>query len=152
MSSRLVFPIVTVGAFLIPGITHAQLKDAQLADYEQWRLAQKGSVADPKAITTLPGFQIELVHVARPDEGSWISMAFDPKGRPWSSAAKDKGLMRLTLAGDHKTAATVETIENTLLECRGLLFAPRQVCMSTPITRGDCIVFGIRMPTTSTTR
>ena len=121
MSVRL-FLAVAIAALLPPSFGQAQLKDAQLADYEQWRLAQKGSVADPKTIMTLPGFQIELVHVARPEEGSWISLAFDPKGRA-VIGREDKGLLRLTLAGDHKKIATVETIENTLLECRGLLFA-----------------------------
>ena len=57
----------------------AQLKDARLADYEQWRLAQKsGAVADPASIVTLPGFKIELIRVARPDEG-WPGLDPDRK-------------------------------------------------------------------------
>ncbi|HLJ09793.1 MAG TPA: c-type cytochrome [Planctomycetaceae bacterium] len=105
------------------GSAFAQLSDARLADYEQWRMALKsGAVADPAAIATLPGFKIELVHVARPLEGSWISLTFDPRGRI-VIGREDKGLLRLTLAEDRKTVSQVETIDETLLECRGLLFA-----------------------------
>jgi putative heme-binding domain-containing protein len=105
------------------GSAFAQLKDARIADYEQWRLAQKsGAVADPAAIAVLPGFQIELVHVARPDEGSWISLAFDARGR-MVIGREEKGLLRLTLADDRRSVAGVEAIDDTLLECRGLLFA-----------------------------
>jgi putative heme-binding domain-containing protein len=103
--------------------TAAQLKDARVADYEQWRLAQKsGAVADPASIVTLPGFKIELIRLARPDEGSWISLAFDRRGRI-VIGREDKGLLRLTLAEDRRTVAQVETINDALLECRGLLFA-----------------------------
>jgi putative heme-binding domain-containing protein len=109
--------------WLVGGAAWAQLKDARLADYEQWRLAQKtGAVADPQNVSTLPGFKIELLHVARPNEGSWISLVFDPRGR-MVIGREDKGLVRLTLASDHRTVSQVETIEDTLLECRGLLFA-----------------------------
>jgi putative heme-binding domain-containing protein len=114
---------ISVLVLFAPTVAFGQLKDARVADYEQWRLAQKsGAVADPAAIAVLPGFQIELVHVARPEEGSWISLAFDPRGR-MVIGREDKGLIRLTLADDRRTVARVETIDDTLLECRGLLFA-----------------------------
>ena len=114
---------LTLCGLFTTGAAHAQLNDARIADYEQWRLAQKsGAVADPKTVTTLPGFKIDVVHVARPEEGSWISLAFDPRGR-MVIGREDKGLLRLTLAADRRTVSQVETIEDTLLECRGLLFA-----------------------------
>ena len=76
----------------------AQLKDATLADYDQWKLAlQQNGVASPVAISTLPGFKVEVVRVAEPNEGSWISLAFDSKGRA-IIGREDKGLLRLTLA------------------------------------------------------
>ena len=128
----------------------AQLKDTTLADYDQWRLAlQQNGVASPVAISALPGFKVEVVRVAEPNEGSWISLTFDSKGRA-IIGREDKGLLRLTLSNeapkkqsDAKPKATltltlspedggegtrvvvksVETIEDSLLECRGLLFA-----------------------------
>ena len=101
----------------------AQLRDARIEDYEQWRLALKsGGVADPAAISVPRGFEVRLVHLARPDEGSWISIAFDPRGRV-VIGREDKGLIRLALADGHRSIAGVETIDDSLLECRGLLFA-----------------------------
>ena len=128
----------------------AQLKDATLADYDQWKLAlQQNGVASPVAISTLPGFKVEVVRVAEPNEGSWISLAFDSKGRA-IVGREDKGLLRLTLEsvadrnkaeekpkepltltlspqgrgeGTRVRVKAIETIEDSLLECRGLLFA-----------------------------
>src|SRR5262245_22997907 len=101
----------------------AQLNDAKVDDYNQWKLAlQAGAVADPARLGVPAGFQVDLVHVAKPDEGSWISLAFDPQGR-LVVGREDKGLLRLTLSDDRRRVDRVETIENSLLECRGLLFA-----------------------------
>ena len=136
--------------FAISSTAFAQLKDATLADYDQWKLAlQQNGVASPVAISTLPGFKVEVVRVAEPNEGSWISLAFDSKGRA-VIGREDKGLLRLTLAkkddtnkkeekpkapltptlspedggeGARVTVKSIETIEDSLLECRGLLFA-----------------------------
>jgi len=114
---------VTLLGLATAQLASAQLKDARLADYEQWRLAQKsGAVADPATVSTLPGFKIDLVRIARPEEGSWISLAFDPRGRA-VIGREDKGLLRLSLAEDRSSVKQVESIEETLLECRGLLFA-----------------------------
>lgn len=119
-TSVLVFALLLLAA---PRIASAQLKDARLEDYEQWRLSLKpGAVADPAAITVPAGFKVELVRVARPDEGSLISLTFDPRGRP-VIGREDKGLLRLTLADDRQSVSRVETINDELLECRGLLFA-----------------------------
>ena len=85
--------------------------------YNQWKDALKtGEATPPERIKALPGFTVERLRSAAPDEGSWIAMAFDPKGRLIISR-EDKGLMRMTL-GDGK----LESIDSTLLEVRGLLF------------------------------
>ena len=49
-------------------------------------------------------------------------MAFDPRGRITISR-EDKGLLRMTLDQQHASVERVETINDTLLECRGLLYA-----------------------------
>ena len=85
--------------------------------YNQWKDALKaGEATPPERIKALPGFTVERLRSASPDEGSWIAMAFDPKGRLIISR-EDKGLMRMTL-NDGK----LESIDSTLLEVRGLLF------------------------------
>ncbi|MCI0361932.1 MAG: hypothetical protein L0211_25905 [Planctomycetaceae bacterium] len=92
-------------------------------NYEQWRQASGGSpAADPASFWLAPGFEIALVRTAQPDEGSWVSMAFDPQGRV-TIAREDQGLLRMTLDDRWLAVAKVETIERTLLECRGLLYA-----------------------------
>ena len=101
----------------------AQLPEANLDDYNQWKLAlESGGVASPVSISALPGYAVEMVRTAAPGEGSWISLAFDPQGR-MVVAREDKGLLRMTLDAERKSVAKVETINSDLLECRSLLFA-----------------------------
>ena len=90
--------------------------------YNTWKLAlTPGKATDAEGITVPAGFKIELLRSALPEEDSWVSMAFDPQGR-LTIAREKKGLLRMTLspgAGVEK----VEVINDTLLECRGLLYA-----------------------------
>jgi hypothetical protein len=91
--------------------------------YNSWQLAKPGAqnqATDPATLTLLPGFKAELIRSSQPGEDSWVSMAFDPQGRITLGKEK-KGLLRLTLSGsgDQK----METIDDELLECRGLLYA-----------------------------
>ncbi len=89
--------------------------------YNSWKLALGAQAAtDAATVQVPPGFKAELVRSAQPEEGSWVSMAFDPQGR-LTLAREKRGLLRLTLSqsGDPK----VEVINDTLLECRGLLYA-----------------------------
>ena len=92
-------------------------------NYEQWRQAVGTPPAGGQAaFWTAPGFEISLVKTAQPEEGSWISMAFDPQGR-LTIAREDKGLLRMTFGADHRAVGKVETVNGDLEECRGLLYA-----------------------------
>ncbi len=89
--------------------------------YNSWKLALTPGVAtDPASIQAPPGFKVELLRSAQPDEDSWVSLAFDREGRITIGCEK-KGLLRFTLG--HEGIAQVERIDDTLLECRGLLYA-----------------------------
>lgn len=91
-------------------------------DYTQWKLAGTDSSAPHRpAVITQPGFEFDLLRAAKPDEGSWVSMAFDPLGRI-TIAREDKGLLRLTL-GAEGHPERMEVINDSLQECRGLLYA-----------------------------
>ncbi|MFN0054169.1 MAG: alpha/beta hydrolase fold domain-containing protein [Planctomycetales bacterium] len=118
--------VVAFAGLLVAGLAlplQGQLRDAQVEDYDQWKLAlTRDGVTDRVTVETLPGFRIEVVRVAAPDEGSWISLARDPRGR-FVVGREDRGLLRFTLADDGRSVTRVETIDDTLLECRGLLFA-----------------------------
>ncbi len=92
-------------------------------DYNQWKLALgEEAVVDPASLTVAPGFQVELLRAARTNEGSWVSLEFDPQGR-LLVAREDRGLLRFTLPARDAQPLRVETINDTLLECRGLLWA-----------------------------
>jgi putative heme-binding domain-containing protein len=91
-------------------------------NYEQWRQAQgTTSGSDPATFLITPEFQIQLVRTAQANEDSWVSLAFDPQGRAIIAMEK-KGILRMELAQDGSTVTSVETINDSLLECRGLLF------------------------------
>jgi len=93
------------------------------ADYNQWKQALGTNAATAaEHVTNLRDFKVELVRSAQRDEGSWVALTFDPQGRV-VIAREDRGLLRMTLAGNHTSVTRVETINTNLLECRGLLFA-----------------------------
>ncbi len=88
--------------------------------YNSWQLAKAGTqseATDPASMNAPAGFRVERMRSAMGEEGSWVAMAFDPKGRI-TLAREKRGLLRF----DPGTGA-VEVIEDTLLECRGLLYA-----------------------------
>jgi putative heme-binding domain-containing protein len=90
-----------------------------LDEYNQWTEAKKEH--RDEAFSPLPdGYRLERLHRSPPEQGSWVSMAFDPKGG-LVIAREKRGLLRLILADDKPPI--VEVAEDSLLECRGLLFA-----------------------------
>src|SRR6185437_5098401 len=91
--------------------------------YNSWQLAKsdnQNQATDASTLTLPSGFHAELVRSARAEEGSWIAMAFDPQGRI-TLAREKKGLLRLTVKENR--VEKIEVINDTLLECRGLLYA-----------------------------
>ena len=94
-----------------------------LDDYTQWKRASTAEAGtDPSTFSTLPGFEVELLRSAGKEENSWVSMAFDPTGRI-TIGREDKGLLRFSFSRDRKKIVRTESIEDTLEECRGLLYA-----------------------------
>jgi putative heme-binding domain-containing protein len=92
-------------------------------DYEQWRQASDAkSGTDPATFQVAEGFQVELLRTAAEGEDSWVSLASDPRGR-WIIGLEKQGLLRLTLAQGDDQPLRVERINDTLHECRGLVFA-----------------------------
>jgi putative heme-binding domain-containing protein len=96
-------------------------KPALSEDYNQWKEALRAAATPATNISAPRGFVVELVRAARPDEGSWVSFAFDPRGRV-VVAREDRGLLRLDLS-TNAAASRAELFATNLLECRGLLFA-----------------------------
>lgn len=94
-----------------------------LDEYNQWKEATTdGSAVESKLSGLPPGFEVELLRLAQPDEDSWVSMEFDPQGR--LLIAKEKaGILRLTLPNSAEEEIQVEVVNEDLEECRGLLWA-----------------------------
>jgi putative heme-binding domain-containing protein len=117
----------------------------EVEHYHQWKLASGAETAvDPRTISVPDGFAVELLRSAGKDEGSWISLAFDDRGR-LVVGREDKGLLRMTLpkmplhalAGEAAAKAiTTETINDTLLECRGLLFVGQDLYANANNSKG----------------
>lgn len=71
-------------------------------------------VLDPDTkITLLQGFDAELLYSVPTSQGSWVAMAFDPKGRIIVSDQDSKGVFRVTLAkeGDPTSTIRVESLK-----------------------------------------
>jgi len=73
----------------------------------------------------LPGFQVELLYTVPKDElGSWVSIAFDNKGRLIASDQGGKGLCRVTpppIGSKEKTK--VEHLDAKISASQGMLYA-----------------------------
>ena len=60
-----------------------------------------GYVIDEDTGITLPeGFDAEVLYEVPKSQGSWVAMAFDPKGRLIVSDQDSKGIFRVTLPGE----------------------------------------------------
>jgi len=96
-------------------------------EYNQWKEALNSdqqlqdSESEAKLSPLPPGFEIIKVRQATPEEGSWISLAFDPQGR-LMIAREDKGILCLTLSDDRDRVAKSELINDALGEVRGLVW------------------------------
>ncbi|MBM3877426.1 MAG: c-type cytochrome [Verrucomicrobia bacterium] len=95
--------------------------------------AAKGAAAARREATpaeslhTLPGFKVELIATAEPEEGSWVNLCKDNKGRlivspQYRSANPDGGLLRITLGANGKVTKR-EFIAKPLYDAQGMVWA-----------------------------
>ncbi len=76
-----------------------------------------------ESITVLPGFKIELLHSAQPNEGSWICMTVDHKGRLIISPQRDdQPLLRVTLTQGGQIQK-IEPVPAPVRQAMGLCYA-----------------------------
>ena len=61
-------------------------------------------------ITLLEGFDAEIIYEVPEEQGSWVAMAFDPKGRLIVSDQDDKGVFRVTLPSE-TTPISIESLK-----------------------------------------
>ncbi len=106
-----------------------------ILDLRQWAEGTRGtrasapngaSATPPEKIKTLPGFKVELLYApAKTNEGSWVSLCADPKGRLYASGQYDEGLFRITppSAGENAAATRVEKLPVQFSSAQGLCWA-----------------------------
>lgn len=78
------------------------------------------SATPPSSIRVADGFQVELVRSAQENESSWISMAFDERGRI-ILGLDDVGVARLSPPAASGGDWSFERLDQTLRHCRGVL-------------------------------
>lgn len=93
-----------------------------------------GAKADARRVATpadalfvAKDFKVELLHSGDPEEGSWVNLCKDDKGRlilspQYRAANPDAGLLRVTLGKDGKVAKR-EFIAKPLYDAQGIVFA-----------------------------
>jgi putative heme-binding domain-containing protein len=80
------------------------------------------SATPGESLETLPGFKAELLYsVPKPDQGSWVSMTFDNRGRIIASD-QSASLYRITLPGED-APIKVEQLAIPIGQAHGLLYA-----------------------------
>ncbi len=87
-----------------------------------WRDVFNAPQATPaESIWVMPGFKVELLHSATLNEGSWVAMTIDPRGRLIVSPQSGRKLLRITLA--HGAVSRIEPIAQPVGAAMGLLCA-----------------------------
>lgn len=76
----------------------------------------------PSSITVLPGYKVELLRSAAPEDGSWISMTLEPDGRI-IVGRDDAGFARLSPPDGGAGTWTCTRLNDVLKHCRGVLYA-----------------------------
>lgn len=84
----------------------------------------KPAVCPPDQITVPEGFKVELLHALDDDEGSWVAMCTDPRGRLIASDAGGS-MVRITppSLGADATTIKIEPIDLPVGHANGLLWA-----------------------------
>ncbi len=90
---------------------------------QPWGDVLRPAIATPaESLTVAKDFKVELLRSAQPEEGSWVSMTVDNKGRLIVSPQGGEPMERLTL-DDSGHIAKVETIDLPVTGAMGLLYA-----------------------------
>ncbi|WP_185958255.1 c-type cytochrome [Fodinibius sediminis] len=71
------------------------------------------------SIQTLPGFEVQLVYrVPREEQGSWVGLTVDPKGRLIASDQQAKGMYRIRVNDDNPDSLKVD-VEEIIMPASG---------------------------------
>lgn len=123
---RLTIPLAALGLAFAAGPavaqTQAQPPKKPPAPKAAPKPPAKRPATDPAALVVAKDFKVELVHTADPaEEGSWISLSKDDKGRFIVGGQKGQPTLRLTVADGKVTK--VEKLDLPFGEVMGTLYA-----------------------------
>ncbi len=93
----------------------------RIPNYRAASRAASGNRLDPNNITTLPGFEVDLIYVVPKSQGSWVSLATDPRGGFYACDQGNKGLYRIIL--NPKGEPTVKAVPVKVSGAQGLVWA-----------------------------
>ncbi len=83
-------------------------------DYDQWKEALETRRATAaRHVTALVGFEVDLLRTATKEEGSWVSVEFDDKGR-LLIGREGPGILRMTLPKSRFGRPEVEVVNTEL--------------------------------------
>lgn len=84
-----------------------------------------GSPLEPSEITAVDGFKVELLYtVPKEEQGSWVALTTDAKGRLLASDQGDKGLYRIEISeSDEGPKASVEKMPVSVSAGQGMVWA-----------------------------
>ncbi len=101
-------------------VSHLILALTALLLFDKSSFADGLGITQPEQISTLEGFEVELVYEVPGDQqGSWVALTVDPKDRLIASDQKG-GLFRIDVSGDK---AKVEKLSIEISGAQGLLCA-----------------------------
>lgn len=96
-------------------------------------------VATPaESLTVADGFQVELLHSAAAGEGSWVSLAVDPRGRLYISPQGGEPIRRVTLDAAGRIARQ-EPLDLPVRAAMGLLWAHDSLYVNGGGPQGYCL-------------
>lgn len=81
---------------LVDEAANAGAKEKQTVAPDDGADAAADLKINPSEINVPDGFVVELVHAVEQDQGSWVSLTLDPKGRIYACDQRDAGLYRIT--------------------------------------------------------
>jgi len=85
--------------------------------------AKPGVAAEPATLEVAKGFKVELIYtVPRAEQGSWVSLTEDSRGRLIAGDQYGK-LFRITVPAEGQTETKVEALPNEISGAHGLLYA-----------------------------
>lgn len=122
---RLCIPFLLLVMILMPGSSTSGQQPKAKKKKDTPKVLKDQAATAPETLKVAKGFKVELLHtVPREEQGSWVNLCVDPKGRLITSDQYGK-LYRITppAIGGNPGATKIEPISADIGDAQGLLWA-----------------------------